>query len=156
MEKIYKINPNYNEIEEPLIEFILQRLHNELIQTGNKNKLNLKIVENNNKDSEFQKYLQNFQNQNKSIINDIFSWTYYTLDNKSGNNEYNFQSLFYIFYPLEQIYQFNNQNINKTNKINIYNCLSYEHQKQTIYSTSEILIFLLSSTGLDKNINFLI
>ena len=156
LEMIYKINPNYNEIEEPLIEFILKRLHNELIQTGNKNKLNLKTVEINNKNSAFQHYLQNFQNHNKSLINDIFAWTYYTLDNKSGNNEYNFQSLFYKFYPLEQIYQFNNQNGININKINIYNCLSYEHQKQAIYSTSEILIFILSKTNLDKNINFLI
>ena len=141
LEMIYLINPNYNENQEYLLNFILTRLHKELIISENNNDIFLSET---NKDTALSNYNQNNPKQNRTKIDELFFGKYYTnlFCNNCNNNFYIFQPYIYGSYSLDQVYNYKNQtcqnginelyntnmiNLN-INEINIYDCLYYEKQ----------------------------
>ena len=153
LDMIYKINPNYNENQEYLIKFLQTRLHEELNRVENKNNNYINNINNDLRDKKksFDNYLNNFKENNKSKISDIFYGTYYSYSQFScGHQEYNFQSYTFGFYSFQQVLQNkiikyqSGQNplyINRifnANEINIYDCLFYDSQIKSGYKLCTI------------------
>jgi hypothetical protein len=78
LKMIYKIAPQFNENQQLLINFFLMRLHSELNKAENNSQNNNITIAESNKKIALQNYLNNFQQQNISIISDFFFGTYYT------------------------------------------------------------------------------
>jgi len=153
LDMIYKINPNYNENQEYLIKFLQTRLHEELNRVENKNNNYINNINNDLRDKKksFDNYLNNFKENNKSKISDIFYGTYYSYSQFScGHQKYNFQSYTFGFYSFQQVLQNkiltyqSGQNplyINRifnANEINIYDCLFYDSQIKSGYKLCTI------------------
>ena len=153
LDMIYKINPNYNENQEYLIKFLQTRLHEELNRVENKNNNYINNINNDLRDKKksFDNYLNNFKENNKSKISDIFYGTYYSYSQFScGYQEYNFQSYTFGFYSFQRVLQNkiltyqSGQNplyINRifnANEINIYDCLFYDSQIKSGYKLCTI------------------
>ncbi len=153
LDMIYKINPNYNENQEYLMKFLQTRLHEELNRVENKNNNYINNINNDLRDKKksFDNYLNNFKQNNKSKISDIFYGTYYSYSQFScGHQKYNFQSYTFGFYSFQQVLQNkiltyqSGQNplyINRifnANEINIYDCLFYDSQIKSGYKLCTI------------------
>ena len=138
---IFKIEPNYNENQELLLNFILMRLHKELNKADNITDLTINY-ENTNKSVAFKSYMQYFQCNAQSIISDLFFGAYYiqTFCCKCQCIFYSFQPYIYGHYPLNDVFQYKFQTLNMgknelyVNKtfnafeININDCLYYDKQ----------------------------
>ena len=154
-EKLSQENPlfagiNANDSKD-LINFLIERLHNELNIIKNENELqninyNNSILQNINQLNE-QKMLDIFKNEYKIKYNSIISNSFYgILETKSQcqkckNIKYNFQVYSFIEFPLERVNQYcfntgkrNNYNMinNKNPDIDLYEC--FEH-----YSILELM-----------------
>lgn len=138
---IFKIEPNYNENQELLLNFILLRLHKELNKVENSDVVNAN-TENINKNFAFKSYMQYFQNNIQSIISDLFFGAYYiqTFCCKCQCTLYSFQPYIYGQYALNDVHQYKfqtlkmgknelyaNKNFNAF-EISIYDCLYFDKQ----------------------------
>ena len=122
-----------------LINFLIERLHKELniIQTKNNDNNNYNINQL-NENEVLQFFLQDFKNNYRSIISDLFYGVLETKTKCSGcqNIKYNFQIFSFVEFPLEQVniycYQKGQRNfINNNGKnpdIDIYECFDYYHK----------------------------
>ena len=122
-----------------LINFLIERLHKELniIQTKNNDNNNYNINQL-NENEVLQFFLQDFKNNYRSIISDLFYGVLETKTKCGGcqNIKYNFQIFSFIEFPLEQVniycYQKGQRNfINNNGKnpdIDIYECFDYYHK----------------------------
>ena len=152
IEMIYKINPNYNENQNLLIEFIIKRLHEELnkVKDQNKNSNNsyaMKAVT--DKNIALKNYGDKFAKENQSKISDYFYGTYYNLTFCYGCQRYLyvFQPYTYGRYSLDQVFKYKRETyysgknilyMNKPinfNEVNIYDCLFFDLQIQTSFQT---------------------
>ena len=119
-----------------LINFLIERLHRELniIQTENNDNSNYNINQLNESEV-LQFFLQDFKNNYRSIISDLFYGVLETKTKCGGcqNIKYNFQIFSFVEFPLEQVniycYQKGQRNfINNNGKnpdIDIYECFDY-------------------------------
>ena len=128
-----------------LVNFLIMTLHNELNmapnQNLNKNAINLNQTD---KNSMFQLFMQDFINSNKSVISDLFYGINYNVTQCQGCSvkSFNYQTYFFFVFPLEEVRifksqnnfnynNFNNFNYNinfNSNEINIYDCFLYEQR----------------------------
>ena len=132
-------NPQFKGVQandsKDLINFLIERLHNELNNKSNQFINNDYNVNQLNEAEVFTYFLQDFQHNYKSIISDLF---YGVLETKSKccgcqNIKYNFQIYSFLEFPLEQVnnYCFQNgrrnfMNFNGTNPdIDLYECFDY-------------------------------
>ena len=176
---IYTINSKYNEKQDDLISFILSRLHAELNKTENINQTVL-ITGSNDKQKAFINFFDNFKKENKSIISDMFYGIYYLkyTCNNCGNNLYIFKNYIHRLYTLSQVYNYRYQAIesgtNNISEINIYDCLIYDkcinecqkeckkchspttNEQKIIYTSPNILIFIINRNDIDLKFKFLI
>ena len=126
-----------------LVNFIIMTLHEEL----NKSK-NVKIEENNinldqtNPSIMFNDFAQHFMQTNQSIISDLFYGMNcnVTQCGGCGVKTYNYQTFFFLVFPLEEVpkfvqsnIQFNQFNqfnnlITNNNVVNIYICFDYDRK----------------------------
>lgn len=138
LEKIYRINPDYNENQEFLINFILMRLHKELHNIEKPYQMNIVMAET-DKNIALNNYRNDFEEYQTQISKDFFG-IFYTLTNclNCRNNFYNFQPYIYNIFSLDDIFNYKVQTsdnkmnqlyINKApdfSSVNINDCLYYE------------------------------
>ena len=138
-----------------LVNFIIMTLHEELnIPNNNINSANLfyqngMMIDQTNKDLVFKIFFNDFQRNNQSIISQIFyainlSVTQCTI---CQNKLYNYQTYYFLVFPLEEVrifkYQNNfnnnfqffnnnminiNNNIMTSNEVSIYDCFDYDQK----------------------------
>lgn len=128
-----------------LLNFLLERLHNELNQkenvNENENENNFQMLEQAQLNEEMIKniFFMDFTKNYRSIISDLF---YFTIETKAqcfgcNNIKYNFQISPFIEFPLEEVnkYLFSQNklisliNMDGTNPdVNIYDCFEYYHK----------------------------
>ena len=136
-----------------LVNFIIMTLHEEL----NKSK-NVKIEENNinldqtNPSIMFNNFAQHFMQTNQSIISDLFYGMNcnVTQCGGCGVKTYNYQTFFFLVFPLEEVRKFvqsNNQFnqfnqfnnfIPNNNVVNIYNCFDYDRKVSFLYGENSL------------------
>ena len=140
-EKISTMNPLFKGVAandaKDLVNFIIMTLHEEL-NKGNKNvndNNNNFFIDQRNQHSMFNNFTKNFYDTNNSIISDLF----YAINcnitqcGGCGVQTFNYQTYFFIVFPLEEVRKFklsnyNNQimNFNYNNVVDIYECFEYD------------------------------
>ena len=109
-EKISKMNPLFKGVQandsKDLVNFIIMTLHQELNKAPKKElPNNNQIVDQTNKQLIYQYFINNYQNENKSIVSDIFYGINFTSTQCSNCKiiKYNFQTYFFLIFPLEEV-----------------------------------------------------
>ena len=145
---------SYNKNNEckDLIEFILMNLHEEL----NKKDINNNILMQNNNNCFMDKsnqnlmlsiFVQQFMNNNKSIISDLFYWTNQIIIQcmNCGIKSYEYQTNSILIFSIEEIYKykynFNQNMINMSinqNLINIFDCFDFYQRTETMFGEDAI------------------
>ena len=117
---ISDMNPLFKGIQandsKDLINFILQELHIELNKAKSKQNFDFSNIDQTNENQMFKNFLEEFKNNQKSIISDIF---YFIVETKTEclnckqkyqmmgfNNPiylYNFQLMYFLIFPLEEV-----------------------------------------------------
>ena len=127
-EKISKMNPLFEGIAacdaKDLVNFIIMKLHEELNKVKNHPKNNNNIfLDQTNEQLVFNIFMQDFANNNQSIISDLFYGTNKNITQCSFCNYtvYNYQIFFFLNFPLEEVRKFKNQQNNNFNNNNMYN-----------------------------------
>ena len=128
-DKISEMNPLFRGVAandaKDLVNFIIMTLHEELNKVNNSPIINNNVILNQtDKNAMFDNFQHNFKINNQSIISDLF----YAINcNKTqcsgcGTKTYNFQTYFFIVFPLEEVRKFKLQkNINNFNQFNGFN-----------------------------------
>jgi len=122
-----------------LINFLLENIHVELnIENNNKNISNI-LMSNphiqTNKKQMLEIYLKDFQNNNKSIISDLFYGTHETIYicNNCKNIKYNYGIFFFLEFPLQQVNFYFGRGFSNNNKnpdINLLECFEYYRKQE--------------------------
>ena len=141
---ISRMNPLFEGVAandaKDLVNFILMTLHEELNTApkikNNTNDNNSNIYQDQtNKALMFDNFINNFKNNYRSIISDLF----YALNcnltqcNYCQKISYNYQIYFFLIFPLEEVRKFilmNSQGFNNFNNniVDIYDCFNYEQR----------------------------
>ena len=136
-EKISKMNSLFEGVaandSKDLVNFIIMTLHEEL----NKSKVGTNFMNSNinldqrNKDLVFNNFIQGFMASNQSIISDIFYGVNCNITQCQNclSKNFNYQTYFFLIFPLEEVRKFkiqNNLNINEM--IDIYDCFHYNQK----------------------------
>ena len=151
-QKISKMNPLFEGIAandaKDLVNFIIMTLHLELNRANPKKNINNYniILDQRNKQLMLNNYIIEFMKNNQSIISDLF----YAMNcnitrcNYCNQQIYNFQTYFFIIFPLEEIRKcknfnnnmynifynafnfFNFNNYLNSNVVSIYDCFDYD------------------------------
>ena len=119
-----------------LVNFIIMTLHEELNKANTNPSHNNNIINNNKiidqRDKKMVLYLfiNDFKEKNRSIISDLFYATNINIT-QCGNCQvllYNYQTYFFIVFPLEQVRLFKIKNVNQIiqNQVSIYDCFDYD------------------------------
>ena len=152
--KISKMNPLFEGAQandsKDLVNFIIMTLHQELNKS--KENINSKLsninIDQTNMESVFQYFAKNFTQENQSIVSDIFYGVSGTSTQCLNCHliKYNFQTYFFLIFPLEEVrkmkinniknqlminplYLMNFQyNIGNINSVNIYDCFEYNQK----------------------------
>ena len=123
-----------------LVNFIIMKLHSELnkAKNFNLNTPNPSFNDQRNQQIMLNNFVQNFQATNQSLISDLFYAVNCNIIQCLGCNSqtFNYQTYFFIVFPLEEVrkYKFQNMNqfnsfnnmFNNNNQVNIYDCFEYE------------------------------
>jgi len=122
--KISKMNTLFEGIAandaKDLVNFLIMTLHSELNKTIEKNEIkNYGIIDPSNKKTIFDIYNEEVISKNNSIISKLFYATNCntTRCSKCNKQIYNFQTYFFIVFPLEEVRKFKNDLINQQNQI---------------------------------------
>ena len=158
-EKISTMNPLFKGIaandSKDLVNFIIMTLHNELNNNNNLiNEPDNIIIDQTNQQMVFNCFIQEFMAKNHSIISDLFYSVNCNVTQCTSCNTkiYNYQTYFFINFPLEEIRKFKNNmqnnfiynnyygynnyiNYNNNNEVNIYDC--FEHERKINYMNGE-------------------
>ena len=156
--KISNMNPLFEGIQandaKDLVNFIILTLHTELNKINkntNINKNDSIILDQRNKGLMFNLFCKNFIENNKSIISDLFYGINcnFTQCSMCNNRIYNYQTYFFIVFPLEEVRKFKNFNqfsfynnmfnINMSNNVvNIYDCFDYDRRPNIMNGQNSI------------------
>ena len=139
-EKISKLNPLFKGIAandaKDLVNFIIMTLHLELnIKPANSNKNDNVFLDQRNQAIMLNNFIKDFKLNNRSIISDLF----YAMNcntTKCANCNvqiYNYQTYFFLVFPLEEVrkFKYNNYQYNFNNNLNvvdIYDCFEYDRK----------------------------
>ena len=158
-EKISTMNPLFKGIaandSKDLVNFIIMTLHNELNNSNNLiSEPDNIIIDQTNQQMVFNCFIQEFMAKNHSIISDLFYSVNCNVTQCTSCNTkiYNYQTYFFINFPLEEIRKFKNNmqnnfmynncygynnyiNYNNNNEVNIYDC--FEHERKINYMSGE-------------------
>ena len=143
--KISKMNPLFEGVAandaKDLVNFLIMTLHDELNSAEKKNFANSAINQDqSNQQLMFNLFSQDFINNNKSIISDLFYGVNYSIVQCQNcfHKSYNYQTYFFFVFPLEEVRIFKNQNnfnnnfnynMNfNNNEVNIYDCFLYDQK----------------------------
>jgi len=143
--KISGMNPLFQGVAandaKDLVNFLIMTLHDEL-NTAEKKNLNTSAINQDQRNQQlmFNLFTQDFVNNNKSIISDLFYGVNYNIVqcNGCGERSFNYQTYFFFVFPLEEVRIFksqnnynNNFNYNmnfNNNEVNIYDCFLYDQR----------------------------
>ena len=126
-EKISKMNPLFEGIAandaKDLVNFIIMTLHLELnrVKGNNNNIVKNKSINQSDPQAMFKCFLEDYQKENNSIINELF----YAINCNSTqctickNYLINYQTYFFLIFPLEEVRKNKENNINNNNNFNI-------------------------------------
>ena len=139
--KISKMNPLFEGVAandaKDLVQFLIMTLHDELNKAEKINNNNIINNDQTNKQLMFQIFAQDFMASNKSIISDLFYGVDYNIIQCGYCNaqSYNYQTYFFLVFPLEEVRIFKNQNNynfnylnNNNNEVSIYDCFFYDQR----------------------------
>jgi ubiquitin C-terminal hydrolase len=121
-----------------LVNFIIMTLHEELNLVKNKiDDTNINLDQR-NMPLMYNTFTQNFNANNQSVISKLFYAFNYNMTecHNCHTPSYNFQTYFFLIFPLEEIRKYklslnqmnNFNNIIDNNVVNIYDCLDYERK----------------------------
>jgi len=145
-EKISKLNPLFEGIAandaKDLVNFIIMTLHIELnIKPTNSNRNNNGLLDQRNQAIMLQNFIEEFTSNNRSIISDLFYAMNCNTTRCAACNVqiYNYQTYFFLVFPLEEVrkfkynnyqynYQYNFNNNFISNEVNIYDCFEYDRK----------------------------
>jgi len=136
-EKISKMNPLFEGVQandsKDLVNFIVMTLHEELnkANTANNNLTDIINIDQRNKDLVFSVFMKNFIVTNQSIISDIFYGVLCSITQCQNCKtiSYNYQTYFFLIFPLEEVRKFKLQyNPNNNELLNIYDCFQYNQK----------------------------
>ena len=123
--KISTMNPLFQGAQandaKDLVNFIIMTLHEELNKIDKKNIQpilnNNFIINQTNQQEIFKYFLENFMRENKSIISDIFYGATHTITQCTGCPyiKHNFESIFFLIFPLEEVRKFKLQQLMNPN-----------------------------------------
>ena len=152
-EKISKLNPLFEGVAandaKDLVNFIIMRLHIELnnkLNNSYKNK-NM-LLDQANLDPMLQDFVEKYNSNNRSIINELFYAINCNRTQCANCNFliYNYQTYFFLVFPLEEVrkfkynnYQYNFNNNFNSNEVNIYDC--FENERKINLMTGENTMF---------------
>ena len=116
-----------------LVNFIIMTLHEELNKANNNNINNNNIIlDQTNQQVMFNNFAKSFMDNNKSIISDLFYGINCSITQCGGCGiqTYNYQTYFFLVFPLEEVRKFkynNNFNYNiNNNVVTIFDCFDYD------------------------------
>ena len=160
--KISDMNPLFKGIAandaKDLVNFIIMTLHQELNKVKKTFNVNNNIIfDQKNKDLMFQHFANNFMSINQSIISDLFYAINCTITECGlcHTKLYNYQTYFFIIFPLEEVrkfkynnqfnfininnfFNFNNINNNQNNIVDIYDCFNYDKKINIMSGSNSI------------------
>lgn len=123
--KISTMNPLFKGAQandsKDLVNFLIMTLHEELNKIDKKNIQpvfnNNLIINQTNQQEIFKYFLENFTRENKSIISDIFYGATHTITQCTGCPyiKHNFESIFFLIFPLEEVKKFKLQQLTNPN-----------------------------------------
>ena len=133
-----------------LVNFIIMTLHEELNKAKNNiTNINNILIDQTQKESVFQNFVNEFQKHNQSIISDLFYAMNLSITQCTfcKNKLYNYQIYYFIVFPLEEVRKFKYQkninnnfqffnmnnmnninNMNYSNEVSIYDCFDYDQK----------------------------
>ena len=139
--KISKMNPLFKGVAandaKDLVNFIIMTLHEELNKANNINNDNNIIIDQRNQQLMFNNFAQYFVKANKSIISDLFYGINCNITQCGGcgTQSYNYQTYFFLVFPLEEIRKFKYNNMNQFiifgnnyNVVDIQDCFEYDRK----------------------------
>ena len=143
--KISTMNPLFEGVAandaKDLVNFIIMTLHEELNKAKKTEINNGIILDQTNQQVMFSNFAKNFMDNNKSIISDLFYGINCNITQCGGCGirTYNYQTYFFLVFPLEEVRKFNynnniqlnnfNYNMNVNNNIvDIYDCFKYDQK----------------------------
>ena len=141
-EKISKLNPLFKGIAandaKDLVNFIIMTLHIELnIKPANSNNNDNVFLDQTNPTHMLQNFIKEFTSNNRSIISDLFYAMNCNITRCANCNVqiYNYQTYFFLVFPLEEVrkfkynnYQYNFNNNYIANEVTIYDCFEYDRK----------------------------
>ena len=141
--KISKMNSLFEGVAandaKDLVQFLIMTLHEELNKAKVQNINNAVNNDQRNKQLMFKIFAQDFMISNKSVISDLFYGVNYNITQCGYCNtqSFNYQTYFFLVFPLEEVrifksqnnlnYNFNNNYFN-SNEVNIYDCFFYDQK----------------------------
>ena len=149
-------NPIFGGVEpndsKDLINFIIMTLHEELNKANNNINVNMipSFPDQRNQQLMLNNFIMNFKATNQSIISDLFYALNCSMTQcfSCGSVSFNYQTYFFMLFPLEEVQQhklsiynqFNNYiNMFNNSEINIYDC--FEFSKKIIHMSEENAMF---------------
>ena len=164
-DKISRMNPLFQGVAandaKDLVNFLIMTSHQELnkappeqiVETGG----NI-FQEQTNKMVMFNKFYDNFQKNNKSIISDLF----YALNcnitkcNNCGTMSYNYQIYFFLIFPLEEVRKFKlNNNNNFNSNFNNFNNFNNFMTNNISNNANNNIVDIYDCFNYDRRINFM-
>ena len=134
--KISQMNPLFEGVaandSKDLVNFIIMTLHEELNKAKNlgNNGTQDYLIDQSDKEKVFGNFMANFTKMNQSIVSDLFYYTNCSITECSNCHVklYNYQTNFFIVFPLEEVrkFQFEQifQNMNNVNNMNMNNMMN--------------------------------
>ena len=129
-----------------LVNFIIMTLHEELNEIQNKIMDTSFNLDQRNMQLMYNSFIQNFQANNQSEISRLFYAYNFNMTECQNcfTRSYNFQTYFFLIFPLEEIRKYklnlnqmnNFNNIIDNNVVNIYDCLDYERKETLMDGTN--------------------
>ena len=140
--KISEMNPLFRGVAandaKDLVNFIIMTLHEELNLVNNSNNnMNYNFVDQRNQQLMYNTFINNYFSSNKSIISQLFYGVNCNITqcNACYTKSFNFQTYFFIIFPLEEVrkWKINNYNqfmqgIFNTNEVTINDCFEYDRK----------------------------
>ena len=113
-----------------LVNFIIMTLHEELNKAKKINEDNDINIDQTNKQLIFNNFAKDFMDKNQSIISDLFYAINCSITEclNCHIKLYNYQTYFFMTFPLEEIRKFKNENNYNNNIVNIYDCFNYDRK----------------------------
>ena len=115
-----------------MVQFLILTLHEELKEQTEKDVVDIINNDPRNKELMYQIFLQDFLAYDKSIISDLFCGINYNMIKcgSCGTQSFNYETYFFLIFPLEEVKIFKNlNNLNNNhsnyNEVNIYDCFFY-------------------------------